>query len=396
MSTLLPDRSAFAAATARRRLAALTLPLVCLGLLAACSTDPEPAAGDGDGGASSGPVEISAQDDACDLSSTELTAGITTFAITNSGSQVTEVYVYDNERIVTEKENIGPGTSYELTVDLIEGAYQVACKPGMVGDGIRTDVTVAAADATVEEDPLAAQAVADYREYVQAQADKVPPMVQALLDAIKADDREAAMAIYAPSREPWEAIEPVAESFGDLDPRIDIREADLEEGQEFTGWHRIEKALWTGEDLAPMVPVAEQLLADVNELAQRVPNAALTAVSIGNGSKELLDEVATGKITGEEEAFSHTDLVDFDANLAGAKKGFEVLRPLVEQNYPELAPTLDTQFAAVEAALAVHASGDGYVSYDTVQEPARQTLARAVDGLGEPLSNLAAAAAGDA
>ena len=378
--------------TAHRLRVAVFAPITLGALVAGCSSDPVPA---GDGGAAGGgPVTIEATDEECTLSSTELDAGITTFAITNGGSQVTEVYVYDGDRIVTEKENIGPGTSYELTVDLTEGGYQVACKPGTVGDGIRTDVAVAAASAPVEQDPLAEQAVADYRLYVQGQADLVPGLVQQLRDAVAAGDRAAAQAIYAPSREPWEAIEPVAESFGDLDPRIDVREADLEEGQEFTGWHRIEKALWLGEDLAAMVPVADQLLADVNELQQRVPNAALTAVSIGNGAKELLDEVATGKITGEEEAFSHTDLVDFQANLDGAEQAFVVLRPLVEQNDADLATTLEAQFAAVNGALDPYRSGDGFVSYDTVAEPGRQDLARAVDALGEPLSQLAAAAAG--
>lgn len=378
--------------------ARLVPPLVLVAtacVLSACSSDPEPVASTGDAPAA-GPVAIEATDDACELSRTDLASGITTFAITNAGSQVTEVYVYaEGDRIVTEKENIGPGTSYELTVDLTEGEYEVACKPGMVGDGIRTDVVVAAPTEEVEVDPLAEQAVADYRAYVQGEADKLPGLVQGLLTAIEAGDREQAMALYAPSRLPWESIEPVAESFGDLDPRIDAREADLEPGQEFTGWHRIEKALWQGEDLAPMVPVAEQLLADVEELAQRTPNAALTPASIGNGAKELLDEVATGKVTGEEEAFSHTDLVDFQGNLDGALKAFEVLRPLVEQHDPDLAGVLDTQFAACQAALDPYATGPAtFVSYDTVAEPQRQDLARAVDALGEPLSQLAAAAAG--
>ena len=200
-------------------------------------------------------MTIEATDDACDLSRTDLAAGITTFEITNAGSQVNEVYVYaDGDRIVTEKENIGPGTSYELTVDLTEGDYEVACKPGMVGDGIRTGVVVAAPTEEVEVDPLAEQAVADYRAYVQGEADKLPGLVEGLLAAIEAGDREQAKALYAPSRLPWESIEPVAESFGDLDPRIDAREADLEPGQDFTGWHRIEKALWKDEDLAAMVP----------------------------------------------------------------------------------------------------------------------------------------------
>ncbi len=260
---------------------------------------------------------------------------------------------------------------------------------------IRTGVVVAAPTEEVEVDPLAEQAVQDYRGYVQARADELPGLVGGLLAAIEAGDREQAKALYAPSRLPWESIEPVAESFGDLDPRIDAREADLEPGDDFTGWHRIEKALWEDEDLAAMVPVAEQLLADVEELQQRTPNAAMTPASIGNGAKELLDEVATGKITGEEEAFSHTDLVDFQGNLDGALTAFEVLRPLVEKNDPELATTLDEQFAACQQALSVHETAPGrFVSYDTVAEPQRQELARAVDALGEPLSQLAAAAAG--
>ncbi len=365
---------------------------------------PAPAAKAADGG--QGTVAVSSTDDECALASTELDTGITTFTVTNDGSQVSEVYVYapagDQEqgaastfsRIVTEKENIGPGTSYDLTVDLAAGDYQVACKPGMVGDGIRTAVTVTGEDASLT--PAAQGAVDGYRTYVQEQADATVPLVVGLRDAVAAGDRELAQSLYAPSRLPWERIEPVAESFGDLDPRIDAREADLEEGEDFTGWHRLEKALWTGEDLAPMTAIADELLADVQELAQRTPNAALTPASIGNGAKELLDEVATGKVTGEEEAFSHTDLVDFQGNLDGAQKAFEVLRPLVEKSEPELATTLDMQFAAVNTSLDPYrdaAAPGGFVSYDTVDEAQRRDLAAAVEGLSEPLSRLGAAAA---
>lgn len=391
--------------TSRAR-ALLVLPLAPLAALALSScgalvdapSSSSAAASDGaSGGAADASVAISASDSACEVAKTDLPGGVTTFSITNTGSQVTEVYVYDGDRIVTEKENIGPGTSYDLTVDLTEGKYQVACKPGMVGDGIRQDIAVTggASELTAAEQT----AVDSYRAYVQQQADATVPLVQQLRDAIASGDRAKAQSLYAPSRVGWESVEPVAESFGDLDPRMDVREADLETGQQFTGWHRLEKALWTGEDLAAVVPVADQLLLDVQELAQRVPNAAITPNSIGNGAKELLDEVATGKITGEEEAFSHTDLVDFKGNVDGAQKAFEVLTPVVQANDPKLVTELTTQFAAVQAALAPYADANapgGYVSYDTVTEDQRRELARAVDALSEPLSQLGAAAAGQA
>ncbi|TNM64433.1 peptidase M75 family protein [Streptomyces sp. NP160] len=377
-------------------LAALALSS-CGALVDAPSSSSAAASDAASGGAADASVAIDASDSACEVAETDLPGGVTTFSITNTGNQVTEVYVYDGDRIVTEKENIGPGTSYDLTVDLTEGEYQVACKPGMVGDGIRQAIAVTGGSSQL----TAAEqtAVDSYRAYVQQQADATVPLVQQLRDAIAAGDRAKAQSLYAPSRVGWESVEPVAESFGDLDPRMDVREADLEAGQQFTGWHRLEKALWTDEDLAGVVPVADQLLLDVQELAQRVPNAAITPNSIGNGAKELLDEVATGKITGEEEAFSHTDLVDFKGNVDGAQKAFEVLTPIVQTTDPELVIELTTQFAAVQAALAPYADPGvpgGYVSYDTVTEDQRRELARAVDALSEPLSQLGAAAAGQA
>lgn len=244
---------------------------------------------------------------------------------------------------------------------------------------------------TATQDVLKEQAVEAYRAYVQAEADKLVPLVAEFAAAVKAGDVARAKALYAPSRVPWESIEPVAESFGDLDPAVDLREADLAPGQRWTGWHRIEKALWVAQSTAGLGAVADKLVADIADLQSRVPTAELTVTSIANGAKELLDEVATTKITGEEEAFSHTDLVDFDANIAGAKKAFQVLKPLASRNNPDLVATLESAFTAVEEALTPYAQGEGYVSYDTVTEPQRRELARVVDALSEPLSRLAAA-----
>jgi iron uptake system component EfeO len=368
-----------------RRPVVLTAALAAATVLPACSS----------GEAAERTVALTATDSACSAESTDLTAGTTTFAIRNEGARVTEVYVYGRAaggeftRVVTEKADIRPGTSYELTVSLKPGEYELACKPGQRGDGIRQAVTVTRNGRTVA-DPGADKAVAAYRAYVQQEADALIPLVDEFAAAVKAGDVSRAKALYAASRVPWERVEPVAESFGDLDPRVDLREADLEAGQEWTGWHRLEKALWTDGGLAGLAPVADQLAADVRELQEKVPTAEMSVASVGNGAKELLDEVATGKITGEEEAFSHTDLVDFQANLDGAKKAYDVLRPLVSDR--NLLAELDAAFAAVQEQLDEHRAGDTFVSYDTVTEAQRRELSRVVDGLGEPLSQLTAAA----
>lgn len=381
---------------ARTTALTLTLALAPLGLLTACGggSDAPGAAGGSAGTTSSAgtAIEVAASEKACGLSAATASAGRSTLKIKNIGNRATEVYVYAaKDKIMAEKENIGPGTSYTLTVDLKAGDYQVACKPGMVGDGIRSTLAVTGS-ATTAADPRVARAVTAYRTFVQQQADASLPTVTAFVAAVKAGDRAQAQALFAPSRVGWETVEPVAESFGDLDPDMDLREADLESGQQWTGWHRIEKALWKGGDVKAEAPAADQLLANFTDFRSRIAKAELSLTSIGNGAKELIDEVATGKITGEEDTFSHTDLSDFAANVAGSKKAFEVLRPIVATTAPDLVTRLDASFTAVSATLATYRKGEGYVTYDTVDAAGRRELSRQVDALAEPLSQLTAAA----
>ena len=167
----------------------------------------------------------------------------------------------------------------------------------------------------------------------------------------------------------------MAESFGDLDPRLDLREADLEAGQEWTGWHRIEKDLWpegepayTAATPEERAALADQLVADTQELYDRTRDLTYTADQLGNGAKALLDEVATGKVTGEEEGWSHTDLWDFQANVDGARIAFEDLRPRVEVKDPDLATLLDERFAALQALLDEQREGDGFVLYTELSD----------------------------
>ncbi len=88
-------------------------------------------------------VQLTASNDSCVAATTELDAGKTTFRIRNDGDRVTEVYIYaKGDRVMTERENIGPGTSADLTADLTAGTYEIACKPGQKGDGIRQSLIV--------------------------------------------------------------------------------------------------------------------------------------------------------------------------------------------------------------------------------------------------------------
>ncbi|MFI1154255.1 iron uptake system protein EfeO [Streptomyces sp. NPDC020817] len=348
-----------------------------------------------------GTIKVAASDAACELSKTEFPAGKVSIEVENKGSKVTELYVlFPDDRIVAERENIGPGTKATITAEIKAGDYEFACKPGMKGDGIRQKVK-ATGGAAAKRSPELDAAVAEYRKYVQAQADETLPKAQAFADAVKAGDLEAAKKAYAASRIGWERTEPVAESFGDIDPKVDVREDGLEAGQDpakdWTGWHRLEKALFADKKIGDdEKKLADQLMTDLTDWQKKVGQAEITPTSMANGAKELLDEVASGKVTGEEERYSHTDLVDFKANVEGAQKAYELLKPVAAKNDPALSAELDKQFAAMNTLLDKYrADKNGYdfTAYDTVGQDQRKELSDAVSALGEPLSKLAATVA---
>ncbi|MFJ5223773.1 iron uptake system protein EfeO [Streptomyces sp. NPDC088400] len=373
---------------ARLSVATTTAALAALTAVTGCTEKSDAKAGDG-------AVQVTAKDDSCEVSKKEFPAGHVELAVENKGSKVTEVYVlFPDDRIVTERENIGPGTKAKVTAEVKAGSYEIACKPGMKGDGIRQKVTVTGGTAA-KRSPEMDAAVAAYRQYVQAQADETLPKVKTFTDAVRAGDIEAAKKAYAPSRIGWERTEPVAESFGDIDPKVDVRADGLEPGQKWTGWHRLEKELWQDKKLGPdATSLADSLDKDLLDWQKRVGKAEITPTSMANGAKELLDEVASGKVTGEEERYSHTDLVDFKANVEGAQQSYELLKPVAAKNDAALVTELDKQFAALNKLLDKYRDAPGsyaFTSYDKVGEKQRKELSDGVNALAEPLSKLAAA-----
>ncbi|MBU4336390.1 MAG: EfeM/EfeO family lipoprotein [Actinobacteria bacterium] len=389
----------------RLRLLAPAVPVLALALTACVPNTPTASSSATAGGALT--VSSTAQD--CTVSAASAPSGTLTFTVTNDGAQTTEFYLLasDGLRIVAEVENIGPGLSRDLVAQVAPGSYFTACKPGMVGDGIRAAFTVT--DSGVEVGPtgdVADQLAAAQTSYVAYVKDQVGTLItgtQAFAAAYAAGDDETARSLYASTRVHWERVEPVAESFGDLDPLLDLREADLEEGQVWSGWHLIEKDLWQptaqangGTAYTPLTAeeraaAAADLVTYTQELVDRVnaDDFTVEAFAIANGAKELLDEVATGKVTGEEEIWSHTDLWDFAANVDGAKVAYEVLADVVTQEDPDLAASLDERFAALQSQLAEYGSVEtGFVTYDTLTPDQVRALAADVDALAEPLSKL--------
>lgn len=345
-------------------------------------------------------IAVTATDTTCDIAADTASTGTSTFSITNTGSKVTEFYVFGaGDRVMGEVENVGPGLTRQLIVNLPEaGTYHTACKPGMVGDGIRAEFTVTG-EAKVQTDQSGrlAEASDGYLRYVTSQVTALQETAADFVAAVKAGDVERAKALYPLTRTYYERIEPIAESFpDDLDPRIDLREADIEEGWNWTGFHRLEKDLWVTGPQPDTNAMADQLLADIQELADGVSadDFSVDPIQVAGGAQTLLDEVARTKITGEEDIFSHTDLYDFQGNVDGSQAAIASVRPIIDENDPALGERIDARFADLDAALAQYRSGDGFVSYDTVTDAQRQELSQKIDALSVEVSQVQGVVAG--
>jgi iron uptake system component EfeO len=231
--------------------------------------------------------------------------------------------------------------------------------------------TATSTSAAAEPNPLAAKSGDEYKAYAVAQVDELVAAVKVLTDAVRAGDLKAAQDAYAPSRMPWERIEPLAELIPDIDGKVDSRVDDFEgpDDPEFTGWHRLEFLLFEKNTTDGGAPFADQLDKDIAGLKDEIGKLEVPPLKVATGAAELIEEVSQGKITGEEDRYSKTDLWDFDANLQGSQAAVDKLTPALEQADPALLGKIDGGISDVYATLAPLRQGDGWVLFCTENDP---------------------------
>ena len=234
---------------------------------------------------------------------------------------------------------------------------------------------------------------AEYKKYVEGQIDMLLKDTENFAQLLKTGKLDEAKKVYPLIRMAYERSEPIAESFGESDIKIDYRLVDFKEEfkneEGWKGFHRIEKILWEQNTTKGTEKYADDLVNDIKELKAKIATIEVTPDLMVTGAIDLLNEVSTQKITGEEEVFSHTDLYDFRANIEGAQKIFELFRPKLEQKDAKLVTTLDTEFKAVNALLDKYMTDDkNYKLYTELKPEDTKALAEAVTKLGEPLSQM--------
>ena len=250
-----------------------------------------------------------------------------------------------------------------------------------------------AGQTTNQEKTDLSKETAEYKKYVENQIDMLLKDTENFAQLLKDGKLDEAKKVYPLIRMAYERSEPIAESFGESDIKIDYRLVDFkEEFKKEDGWkgfHRIEKILWEQNTTKGTEKYADDLVNDIKELKAKIATIEVTPDLMVTGAIDLLNEVSTQKITGEEEVFSHTDLYDFRANIEGAQKIFELFRPKLEKKDAKLVTTLDTEFKAVNALLDKYMTDDKhYKLYTELKPEDTKALAEAVTKLGEPLSQM--------
>ncbi|AHK20957.1 iron uptake system protein EfeO [Yersinia similis] len=337
-------------------------------------------------------VKITVNDKQCEPMALTVPAGKTQFIVHNVSQKGLEWEILKGVMVVEERENIAPGFTQKMTANLEPGEYDMTC--GLLSNpkGKLTVTAAAGEQASVKPDAMALVGpIAEYKVYVTQEVAQLVSQTKAFTDAVKAGDLALARKLYAPTRQHYERIEPIAELFSDLDGSIDAREDDFEQKSadpKFTGFHRLEKILFGDNTTKGADKFADLLYQDTLELQKRITGLIFAPNKVVGGAAGLIEEVAASKISGEEDRYSRTDLWDFQANVDGAQKIVNLLRPLLEKSDKPLLQKIDANFKTVDSVLAKYRTKEGYESYEKLTDADRNAMKGPITTLAEDLAQL--------
>ncbi len=344
-------------------------------------------------GASDNAVVVTIKDGACDPNAITVPAGRSTFKIINNSDRALEWEILDGVMVLEERENILPGFTQTMQAKLKAGDYEITCGLLSSPRGTLHVTPSAESEAEAARPPLVSfvGALAEFQVFLMSQTNNLVKATTALDAAIQSGDLDQARVLYQKARIPYKQIEPMADLFADLHNAIDPIADYLEKREQdpaFTGFHRIEYALYASNSLDGLAPVSAKLLADVTALKDRVRGLRIPPEQIAKGAARLMGSIADTKIANGEDHYSQTDLVDFEGNLAGTSRMMALLKPVAIQAAPAVVTDIETRLAEANTTLAALRGADGYPSYDKVTKESRDLLAQKIRALADAIGKL--------
>ena len=351
-----------------------------------------------------GPDTITISRNSCGTGWTHPKAGYQELTLHNSDANSSEVDLVQvaTGKVFAEVDGLGPGTDETMRVSLSAGGYAIRCLIDDVDPLMGPTVTVTGQGAgTAGVVPVSTADLLDplkqYQAYTVAGVNELVTETDALAAAVHSGNLsgnlDAARAAWLTAHLTYERLGAAYGAFGDFDGKINGTTAGLPDGVNdpgFTGFHRLENGLWHGEPAASLAPVADQLDADVHDLAAAVPKLQTEAIDLGLRAHEIMENALQFELTAQTDYGSGTNLATIAANLAGDREVVAVLRPLLVTRYPQLSD-VDSWSNRLETLLDKQKSPTGaWTPVSGLSQSDRERINGTLSRLTEVLAPIAA------
>jgi iron uptake system component EfeO len=342
---------------------------------------------------------ISFNTDSCGTGWTHPVTGQQTLQLYNGATAGAEVDLIDpaTGAIYAEADDIGPGTTAPLMVDLGSGKYAFRC---LIEDNDAITGPVVTIGGHVQGDRAVAPVTNDdliepaqhYQGYVAAGLKTLAGQVTTLDAAVKAGNLAAARRAWLPAHLTYERLGAAYGTFGNYDDEIDGRATGLVGGvssAQFTGFYRLEYGLWHGQRAGALKSPAGKLLQDVLSLQRAWPTMEVSLLDIGLRTHEIMENALQFQLTGEDDYGSGTTLATVTANIAGTEELLTVLHPLLASRYPAL-PQVQAELAGLQRLLQAQRHADGsWTPVSLLTTTAREQIDAATGQLLQDLAPIA-------
>jgi len=267
-----------------------------------------------------------------------------TFEITNRAENGAEVDLTDpaNGAVYDELENMGPGTTAPMSLDVGSGKYAFLCLvqdfDPITGPTVTVSGHMAGARAIVPVTyndlyPLEKK----YAQYTEAGLQVLARQTTTLATAVRGGNLTAARRDWLTAHLKYETLGAAYDAFGNFDDEIDGRADAVGTGSpKWTGFYRLEYGLWHGQSVRTLTSVANTLDVDVHKLLAWWPSQQIPLLDIGLRSHEILENALEFQLTGHDDYGSGTTLATTLANIQGVRYLLSLLHPLLAPRYPQL------------------------------------------------------------
>jgi iron uptake system component EfeO len=290
-------------------------------------------------------IAISFNDASCGRAWHLASPGWHTFRVTNEANAGAEVDLTNpaNGAVYDELQNIGPGTTAPMSLDIGSGRYAFVCEVVDADPVSGPTVTVAGHAAgtpailPVTYDDLYPLAK-EYAQYTETGLGVLAKETATLAAAVRGGHLTSAKRDWLTAHLQYETLGAAYDAFGNYDNEVDGRaDAVGTSSPKWTGFYRLEYGLWHGQPVSELTAVADTLNTDVHRLLAWWPGQEIPLVDIGLRTHEILENALEFQLTGHDDYGSGTTLATTLANIQGTRYLLSLLHPLLAPRYKQLA-----------------------------------------------------------